>query len=303
MINDLINEYGKYGPSYGPGYSNHLPMAQYALYGLGCNEDAIRSFSNKYMAGRDLKIADDTGVFLSSIRGCLGQRDTYASYVTYFEDLVLKKDVKQVVKETLNTLRYGIGSALFHGMIRLSYAVTAENKEEIIRALAYLASHYTTVDVETKTIPPSILRPELARFIKDKTDYFLIDCLEEEKIQVILDGVLDLYLATCSFVVLHMVTGFEALMNLKDYFEDFDKALDIFTISLLNAMRRVSEDDYKTISYKVMKDFDELKTHLHTVNDAHTIKLLYSSERLYKTFENEKLKKVARLKFAYDHHI
>lgn len=300
-INKYINAFGKYGPIYASGFTNHLPMAQYSLYALGCDESNIRSFSDNYIKHTNLVEINDYNLVGNSFDDNKGNTGAYGSYVTYFTNELEIKETKRVVGESLNKLSKGMSTSLFHCIIRLSFAVKSDNKGEIIRALAYFSSSYTAHDVDAKAIKSENLYKDLSLFMKNQDEYFYL----EEKVDIkelkLLDGLCDLYLSTASFVVLHTITAFEALTSLKAYFYDYDRALDIFTIGVLGWLKRASREKVTNVTVEEKASFEEMKEVICSVKDAHTIKLLYSSEVLYNRFANEKLKKVAKLKLKIDH--
>jgi hypothetical protein len=303
MINDLINKYKNYSPYYGPGYTNHLPMTLYALYALGCSEIFLNEFSGKYIEDTDLVSLNEVSGIDRNVEGCLGQRDKYGAYVTHFEEKRKTESIDYLIRDTLNSLSLGIGSVLFHSLIRLSYAVTSKNDDEIIRGLAYFSSSYEAVQEEVRVIPSCIIRPEFMRFISERKGYFHLGGEPEEKEAVILDALCDLYIATGSFIVLHTITGFEALHTLKSYFEDYNKAIDTYTESVLKALLRVTDNDYRKIVIDKAMTFEEMKKEICLYGNSHTVKLLYSADKLYQVFKNEKLNTVVRIKLKIDHNI
>jgi hypothetical protein len=300
-INAYINRYGKYGPIYGPGFSNHLPMAFYALHAMACGDESMESLSRKYIEERELIETSVSQKVIGSIGDMLGQSDAYTSYLLYFEEEIRKNGMKVVVKKCLDELAKGLGSSLFHAVIRLSFGLTADNEEEVTRALAYLASSYDAVDVDYKTIESNVAGDELFSFIKHHDQYFCLTGTADEKERVLLDALCELYLSTGSFVVLHTITGYEAIVNLRGYFTDYSKALDNYTLNVLRWLKRVTERDIKDILIDREMEFDEMKSLICGISDVHSIKLLYSTEVLFEKFGLDKLKRVARLKLKIDH--
>lgn len=299
--NKYINQFGKYGPFVDRGHTNHLPMVQMAFSSLGCSDEALIALTEKYIQSNNLETVTDFSPSTSSFQAALGHKEAYGSYVTYFKNEMASKSSKRVVSESLNKLKEGIGAGLFHALIRLSFAVGADNKEEIIRSLAYLASAYQELGVKGRAIKNEVAKNEFTRFIREQDGYFILTGSIEDKEATLLDALCGMYISTGSFFVLHTITGFEALNTLKAYFDDYKEAIDIFTLSVLLWLERVSESDYKKLLFNQVTSFDELEKHICGITETHTIKLLYSAEVLYKRFSNEKIKQVAYVKFQLDH--
>jgi hypothetical protein len=268
---------------------------------MGCREEYLETLSSTYIKEKDLHKVLDYPNNIKSIEDKLGLNDTYGSYVTYFKGKIRYEGQKAVVMECLNELNEGLGSSLFHAIIRLSFAITAGNEEEVVRSLAYFACAYEPVTVEYTSIENKSADDEFISFVKEHDKYFCLSGTPDEKEQVLLNSLCQLYILTGSFVILHTITGFEALVNLKDYFEDYNKAIDNYTVSVLRWLKRVTIKDFKDILIDREMDFDEMKNLICDITDVHSIKLLYSSEVLYERFGMDKLKKVAHIKLKLDH--
>ncbi len=297
-INEYVNQYGEYGPFVDNGHTNHLPMVQYAFKSLGCNDEALVALTKGYVRMNNLEKVADYTLLSSSFGANLGRKEAYGSYVTYFTEELKRSDQKVVISKTLHALQNRIGAGLFHALIRLSYAVVAENKEEIIRSLAFLACGDQEQTVKGHEIDGAVASTEFKRFIREHQGYFYLSGDTEAKESALLDALCEVFLSTGSFYVLHTITGFEALNTLKTYFEDYDGAIDSFTTSVLRWLKRVSIDEYKTRILDQGMGFDEMKNRICNITETHTIKLLYSAEVLYGRFLNEKLKRVAQVRLT-----
>lgn len=273
-INEYINPFKYFGPMVNNGQSNHLPMAQYSLYSLGCSDDTLNIYTQHYINKVNLENITDFSLLDTTLEHNLGNYYAYGSYVTYFTEEVRKHGLNSVITKTLDILKDGFSSGLFHPIIRLSFAVTANNEEEAIRALSYLACDYKPVNVESSKIDNNNALQEIERFIKEhKGDFYL----------------------------LHTITGFEALFALKSYFKDYNDALDFFMTSVLKWLERVNESTYKNISFDNEMDFEEMKFHIKDHLETHSIKLLYSTEVLNRSFSNSKLSRVTYSNLHLDH--
>jgi len=297
-IQSRVNKYGHYGPFYGPGYANHLPMAQYALFSLGAKEKDLETFESVYLEDHLLVEPVEIPVEISSIESAFGQREAYLSYVEYFQDLVEREGIEKTLRYSVNTLYKGMGTALFHGLIRLAYAVTSDNQYEIVRALAYWACAYQATDLEGRRIPPSMIKPEFIRYIAERDKTFYLMGTEDEKERTLVEALSELFLSTGSFIVLHTITGFEAITTLRKYVDNYSEALDYFTVAVLKALLRVTQDDYKKIYIESDLTWEVIHERAIGSKEAHTIKLVYSVNKLNKLYPLDALRKVAMVQLT-----
>lgn len=299
-INAIINRNGHFWPFYGPGYTNHLPMAQYALYLLGASEDQIKAFEVSYLKETDLQVVH-TKLEVDHLQAHLGVREAYEAYVDFFMKEIDDKPISLVVSETLNALVFGLSSALFHGLIRINYAVVKNDHHEVARALASLACSFEPITFDGEIIVPDQLNEEITRYIKERKGMFYLRGNINEKIEATLQGLLALYLKTGSFIVLHTITGFEALLGLRVYFDDFTHVLDIFIVSVLRALLRIRSEDYRQIHLEREWTWDELVEATLNVKNAHTIKFVYSLKKLKTHYDLPELRTAASIKLKLDH--
>jgi len=312
-INAIINEYSKYSPFHGNGLTNHLPMAQFALHKMGVTNQGIREYSEAYIRRwHVLDPHEHPTIEIKKITDELGNFEAYMSYAVYFLDRISREDPYKVVKEVLNTLYKGLASALFHGIIRLAYAVEADNHIELAHALAFFASVYKETRFAEREIPINDLHKELLCSIPDSevgkkdhpVNHFYIEGDVKEKEQALAEALAELYTITGSFAVLHTVTGIQALLLLKPLFNNYGEVFDRYTVCVQRALLRVSKEDFKKINLDHSRtDWDEIFHAARSVEDAHTIKLAYSCYKLDKIFENSTFAKAANIKLKLDHNL
>jgi hypothetical protein len=100
------------------GFSDHLPMALVALHGLGADDARLGAFSDRY--ARSLVPA---------------RPEVVAARADYTAELDAR-GADAVLREHLPRFVPGIGSAAFHGVIRLAYSVEAGHAGQVAAALA-----------------------------------------------------------------------------------------------------------------------------------------------------------------------
>jgi hypothetical protein len=285
-----------YGPFWGEGFSNHLPMVQAALYNMGHSKEYIEEISDYFVDKWSLKPFEVSKTF-NSYEEALGNRSMYQALVDYYKIEIEEKGIDVVVCEALNYLEKGLSSILYHGIIRLAFAIENGSVDEVVRALAFYACGFEAIDFEGRPVPITVLKAEFTRFVQMREGYFYMKGRIEDKERAIVDAVSELYMNTGSFVILHTITGFQALMTLKKYFNDFDDILNRFTISVERILLRISQNDYKLIKVDELKPYNKLFSLMNTTQNAHTVKLVYACYRLNEILPNDKLLVVANIKY------
>ncbi len=139
------------GPEFGPGLSNHGPMAAEALYTLGRHEDVVpwvmdykRNLQDAPSAGKPIR--------LDGWREALGNIKRVADWTVFFERELDEASWQQVVNTWTARFAPGMVSAATHGLIRTAHAArnlgrgeTKERLRELAQGLAYWAARYMTV--------------------------------------------------------------------------------------------------------------------------------------------------------------
>ena len=135
-IQNKINSYQHFAAEYGDlNLTNHLPMAQFAMFRMGANDADFNRFSNHYICLHDLPpVGSTTGIRLrdDNWQDYLGTRKYFADYRLFFGEQLNKLGRKRYLGVYFNSLVGGISSAAFHSLIRLAYGVDSENDEEIL---------------------------------------------------------------------------------------------------------------------------------------------------------------------------
>ncbi len=139
------------GPEYGPGFSNHGPMAAEALVALG-REDVVLP----WVTGYRKRLRGDPASGLPVCSGywfeALGSIERYADWVVCFEEELREEEWCTVLNVWVPRLLPGMVGAAWHGAIRTGHAVRSLNREEspaklreLARALAYWAARYQSL--------------------------------------------------------------------------------------------------------------------------------------------------------------
>jgi hypothetical protein len=109
----------------------------------------------------------------------------------------------------------------------------------------------------------------------------------------ILSTITQWYLMTEDFYVLHINTGFHALLTLRKYISDFDLWLKEFYL-LAQVYALLEDKTARTLEYEE-RSWKNRMDRVTYLKDEHDIKLFYSVYSLSKDFDEVNLKKIAYL--------
>lgn len=330
-IGKIINDYGKKHAPYMRNLVNHLPMGQLALYKLTDSLEYVESYSRDYSIKTKTSLVKENYPKIDSLDEAVGQRDLYESALDIIKRDINHDNIHTCIRDILKIYDLGMSSGLFHTLIRLAYAVEGyridkDLIDEVARSLAY----YITAYRESSLFHREILSSELARTmkqinnsqdIKDLLDIhdslgqrmkalynddkylkwaFIIKGSEEEKIRGLLELLVPTYLGSKNILVLHCITGLHALIVLRDYFDNFSRAIDILTSSIITHL--IATENLKFD--EVFPNHTELSWDCLIFKgaqspDVHAIKLTYSAYELYKLYPIAELKDCALLRIKY----
>ncbi len=151
VMDEALGLLGDAGPEYGPGFSNHGPMAAEALLALG-RGDAVIPWVTDYRKRLQGSPKPGLPVFAGYWFEALGSSDRYADWVECFEEELREEDWCTVLNMWVPRLLPGMVGAAWHGAIRTGHAVRSLNREEspgklreLARAMAYWAARYQSL--------------------------------------------------------------------------------------------------------------------------------------------------------------
>jgi hypothetical protein len=311
-IGDCINRYNeKYSP-YMKNLVNHLPMGQLALYQMTDSVEKAEEYA-RYFTGRfQIDPVDQEAAPAASLEECVGMRDQYARCLPLTRKLIRDHGLAEAVAGILNPYMSGMSSGLFHVLIRLAYAVEGAEldeslEEETARALAYYVTAYREAGLLERRIDPEAAAAEMQALVnapeiralleqhpslgkKLKALYespayrekgFLFRGTEGEKVRGLLRILVPAFMRSNNIVVLHGITGLHALLNLKEHFQDFDRAFDVYTTCCLSHLLTVDKLDYHPLrASEEVPDWRFLLTAGSRSRDVHTIKFTYTCHQL-----------------------
>jgi hypothetical protein len=139
------------GPEYGPGFSNHAPMAAEALLAMG-RGDAVIPWVTGYRKRLPGNPEPGLPVFSGYWFEALGSIGRYADWVACFEEELRDEEWCTFLNMWVPRMLPGMVGAAWHGAIRTGHAVRSLNREEspgkireLARAMAYWAARYQSL--------------------------------------------------------------------------------------------------------------------------------------------------------------
>ncbi len=218
----------------------------------------------------------------------------------------LEDFLRPLLKDTYPSL----DAHLFHGLIRLAFAVDNPDQDEMAKALAFWDTlshaeedfHVYTVNVTPKkssTVPKEDFKhlmdlrssldfnlgdlsisENLEKFINTpKLTDAITNLVIEDDIEKRIGFTLGLwFLITRDFVVLHIVNAFNALTRLKPYIDNYNQWLQTFWIKA-QVYSLISDERLPVIKIEI-KSWDEIMDEVHAASEVHDIKLIYACKEL-----------------------
>lgn len=278
-----------FSPIYRGGLTNHLPMMKKAMKALGFSDQRMNEVETFYIKDRGLENAEDS---------------EFGRQFLQVRDSIDNISVVDYLKDKYNTFP----SALFHCLIRLYYSLG--NEEEIKSAMAYyeLSGKEYRLDFPTTELPNRHMKQLIkarqntkvvfdSPLTMDKYRAILRSPLESLfrvpeviNLEEIIDIFLDAFTRTRDFYILHVITGFQALLGLSDYL-DMDKAVREYYkhAQVFIVLNTFFDDGLQRAEHKM----DHYVRMASTLQDAHDIKLLHSLVELKKYTDSELIEDIA----------
>jgi hypothetical protein len=250
-----------------PFLANHLPMILIAMERLGASPDRLIAFAQTYRTANGLCVLPPTQAPLTADTwtAALGQRAREADLRAMFAREVARHGASATIAAHLPRLAPGIAGSAFHPLMRLAYAVMAEDDEDIGIALGYWAATFLPLDADraspgVTTDPAEVLRraawlPGLAE-AKPESDLVWHNMRAVARVAsfagvadwlIIRDDTLDrmaaaslaLFAGTMSFEALHAVTGCHWLRLLQPVAKDMSPLLRHFWVGIAALMPKM----------------------------------------------------------------
>jgi len=326
MFKEFFDKYKDYASDYDGGLSSHIPMVSYSLYELGVPFDEIEKYIDRTIEIINIGKEDFTKLYKiddESFEDYLGVTDSFGSYYEFFSKKVSDVNYVEIIGEYLPKLIKGVAARAFHPLIRLSFAVRSDNKEEVIKSLSYFASTYLAHEFETlpsksenplddlKVLVESVGKVTfsgdlIANRIEKiyslngfKKNAFTLKGDYKELLEQLDKVVNKLFVETKDFTILHGVTSKEAIKTLLPLVKDKEYLLQNYWIAILAAYISIDSPEIKNLNIDIPEELPDFKEIIRTninSNNEHSIKLANSCRIEFERSGDEVYKYIAYLR-------
>lgn len=284
-LTDLLDAELAYDPVTVQDFSDHLPMALVALDRLGADDERLAAFARRYVRSL-LPVRPDVQA----------RRDRCAADVAAL-------GIEGAVRAHLPRNVTGIGSAAFHCVIRLAYAIEADHAGQVAAALAY----WEQADEPLSDSPPpesgddpvALLdalrtgaafagREFRAASISDRmakvaaTPEFASTAglaLRDDSLDRIAAAARALHACTGDFTALHAVTGTHAVRTVLPFLDEEHQALALRFLfqAIAAAYVTIATPPVTPVDTAHAPSWAEIDTVALASDDEHVVKLAYTA--------------------------
>ncbi len=309
-LDEVLERFATTGPEFGPGLSNHGPMAAEALATMG-RGDVVARWSDWYARRLAEHPEARNAIDASSWREALGDLQRAGDWIAFFDREVRERPWLELLETWVARLAPGIMAGATHGMLRTAHAVrtldagdSAPRLHEFAEGLGYWAARYQelpTVEAERGTMSVREALARVERVDSSRRAYGLIfdavkvidpDTFGPVVGYVAVDGDADAFVSdlTRTFVrhylvnaqragisFIHCVTAPSALRTLAPHLSDSTRQAAMryawqACASIYAAHADVAPDDVPLVDEAVEFDAGDLIEQAVSGRDEHAIK-------------------------------
>lgn len=304
-------------PEYGRAMANHLPMALSALRQLGASPEICAQFEADYCKRTPLRDISDQKKHLDGDPArVLGRRDYYLALRDTFKAYQAAHGTDALLNLWVPKLTEGLSASAFHAVIRLGYALSDQNTDEIVNALAFWASAYQSLgtldgyraenpigdatitpifekvaadpDLGHQTLTGQGIANRLGRVARLPGYERLVEMINQSgkfSLADLREQSLNLFLHQPSFTTLHLVTGAEGLAKASEKVSAPQSLLQHYALALTNVYisrgtpALTDTDKIKSfVRDNDLPDWSYLKSEAIASGDEHKIKFVQTCE-------------------------
>jgi hypothetical protein len=147
-FDEVLARFAKTGPEFGPGLSNHGPMAADALVAMGRGE-TVERWAEWYAPRLDGPPDARNPIAADGWREALGQVSRVGDWIAFFDRALASEPWRDALDRWVVRLAPGIMAGATHGFLRTAHAVrslergeNARRIHELAEGLAYWAARY-----------------------------------------------------------------------------------------------------------------------------------------------------------------
>lgn len=328
-IGYIIDEASKKHSPYIGKLVNHLSMSQWAIYSITKDVDKVVDYTEEYIEKNrleDLKADYDKNL---TIEECLGKRDRYEECLYTVNKITQNVDTKEFVIYIINKYSLGFSSGLFHPIVRVAYALVAYEEypsmeDELKRSVAYYITSYRETIVfdekrkeyNSKNINKVCKSKEILDIIETQrtlgkrlkglysSDYykengFISKGNIDERIYKVLVLFGELQSKTNTIILFHCVMAMHALVLLRDYYEDYDRVVNIAITSVLSHLVAADIRYFKLEDDNYIPSWSVINQGIKEMDILEDAKLIYAIRDLDKYYHVPELRQMIYRKFKY----
>lgn len=321
-ISKLVNGYGKKYSPYKGKLVNNLSIGQLALYKISGDLKKVESLTQHILKRRKIDKVKAKYPKTISMKQCLGKRELYDSCLDIVKKDLHKYNKKEYIAKILNKYELGVSSGLFHALTRVYYAVDGFEKEEelideVARSLAYYITAYREGDLFKRSVDRSNVLVEMENLINDSyikmvlqnqettgqriralynyENYtklgFTIKGNQDEKVKGLLELLLPAFINSGNIIVLHCITGLQALVGLREYYDNYNRTLDILTTTIITHLLAAEKLDFTLKEERVLEfSWQYILSLASESTNVHNIEIASSCRELYRIYPMKQLK-------------
>lgn len=299
---------------FGDRLSNHLPMAAFALHRLGAPPARLQAWAEAYATRLQPAPPAEAWPAGDAWAAHLGRREAWPIYRDLFTQWLAQEGAGDVLEAVLPRLMEGCAGAAFHGLIRTAYAAQAAHRQELADALAHWAAVWQALDPPpaahhhaTETDPAAVLRrlplpplPIPGRLIADRVatvaawpgfgDTAAILRVDAHTLERLARGAAELYAASGSFTVLHLLTSAHALRVLLPVLDDPLPAVQAYWRAFAAAWAASGARDLGTVP---LQPWARIVAAAIAADDDHSAKLVDSCREQQRAYGGEVWRRAA----------
>lgn len=286
--------------------NNHTPMVLIALYRMGGIEGQLNQyFNNLNFAAIDTSSIKSTSEIKTyNWKKHLGEFEATSDYCQYFLDEIQEKGYEKVLKESVPTLFPGVAAHALHPLLRIGYGIDMKNETEIGMGLGYWAgtwlplpkspdnkqavtlqelfnssmenSTLNNLEMDSPSITGRIQKVYQCREFADLIPP--VNFSNEDPLEELSQFVMDAFIETHHFTILHALTSCHALRLLIPYCDEPGIIFNQYCHALcaLNLTVQNLDQDFKNPLPTKEMDWEDLFEAAIKTNIEHTIKCVYS---------------------------
>ena len=302
----LLADARRHGPLYGPGFSNHLPMALIALDRMHAPPAVLERFTAEYRkrlhpAGAAEPVTDPLAL--------LGRHMHYAGLERFFQEAVAADGEEAVLRHWLPALMPGLAAAGFHAMIRLAYALDAGDRGELCAALAFWVLAYRPLPVPASRVAGSLGaiaarvaagmgdtggagQTIAARMATVERNPALAGAQPEEiALRDVAAFALDAFHASEDFMLLHTVTACHGFRQVARFFTDEEAALRQLWQTVLAAWLAAVREGRRAAPTRA--GWEAIEERAIQSTDDHVIKVCYTARAEHAAYSDARYLEIA----------